>query len=142
MNSSCQIFKNFLGPQSINHLWKRTQVQKQTILRPVDNSHLATRCIQEMKKVRCIHVYRKRKYAFVGDLILVTILGRMCKAIVVNTRQYSTQGVPRADSNQCVLVDKELKPLGNRISSPIPSVLRRFKQCEQLCSLPNITFVA
>ena len=55
---------------------KRTQVQKMTCMRIVDNSDLARKAAESNKKVRCIQVYKKGKYPFgnVGDRILVTVI--------------------------------------------------------------------
>ena len=69
--------------------------------------------------------------------------GRMVKAIVVNVRQFNDQGfgVPRANSNQCVLVDTSDKPIGSKILVPVPSILRRIRKCEHICKIAK-TFVA
>ncbi len=91
------------------------------------------------EEVLCIKVLggSKRRYAGVGDVIVVTIKkakprgrvkkGTVHKALVVRTRK----GVRRPDGsllkfdgNAVVLLNSKLEPISSRISGPVPRELR------------------
>lgn len=94
----------------------------------VDNCEIGRRVKEAQKKVKVIHVYRKKQRHFVGttgDKVLVTILGEMKKGYIVGCVQEQPAFVPRFDSNNVVLVDDHDVPLGTRITVPIPNVLRK-----------------
>lgn len=91
------------------------------------------------KEVLCIKVLggSKRRYAGVGDVIVVTIKdaiprgkvkkGDIHKAVIVRTKQ----AIRRADGmqivfdkNAVVLIDKQGEPIGSRIFGPVTRELR------------------
>lgn len=91
------------------------------------------------KKVACIKVLggSKRRYASVGDIIVVSVKeamphskvkkGAVMKAVIVRT----TKEVGRADgsyikfdNNSAVLLNNQLEPVGTRIFGPVARELR------------------
>lgn len=91
------------------------------------------------KEVLCIKVLggSKRRYAGVGDVIVVTVKdaiprgkvkkGDIHKAVIVRTKQ----AIRRADGmqivfdkNAVVLIDKQGEPIGSRIFGPVTRELR------------------
>ncbi|CAN2390156.1 ribosomal protein L14 [Pristimantis euphronides] len=98
-------------------------IQKLTRVRVVDNSALGTTPYH--KPPRCIHVYNKSGVGKVGDTILLAIKGQKKKAIIVGQKMPGACMVPRFDSNNVVLIEDNGNPLGTRLKTPIPSVLRR-----------------
>ncbi|CAB3404918.1 unnamed protein product [Caenorhabditis bovis] len=107
-------------------------IHRRTRLNVVDNSALGKEADAAGKLPYCIHVYKQggrakhMPHAVLGDKILVAIRGQMRKAYVVgaNTHvHYRKHGVPSTDSNNIVLLDEEGNPLGNRVTSPIPTKL-------------------
>jgi len=116
-------------------------IQMQTNLDVADNSGA--------RRVQCIKVLggSKRKYAHVGDIIVVSVKeaiprgrvkkGDVMKAVVVRTakdirRQDGT--VIRFDRNAAVLVNAQKEPIGTRIFGPVPRELRA-KQHMKIVSL-------
>jgi large subunit ribosomal protein L14 len=116
-------------------------IQMQTILNVADNSGA--------KKVACIKVLggSKRRYASVGDIIVVSIKeaipnskvkkGDVMKAVVVRT----SKGVRRPDGsylkfddNSAVLITPQMEPVGTRIFGPVARELRA-KQFMKIISL-------
>ena len=106
-------------------------IQMQSNLEVADNSGA--------KRVMCIKVLggSKRRYAAVGDVIVVSIKeaiprgkvkkGDVAKAVVVRTRkdiQRADGSVIRFDTNAAVLVDAKKEPIGTRIFGPVPRELR------------------
>lgn len=106
-------------------------IQMQTNLNVADNS--GARCIM------CIKVlgHSKRKYASVGDIIVVSIKeaiprgrvkrGDVMKAVVVRTAKdicRADGSVIRFDKNAAVLIDNKKEPIGTRIFGPVPRELR------------------
>jgi large subunit ribosomal protein L14 len=98
----------------------------ETVLRTGDNSGA--------KEVKCVKVLggSKRKYASVGDIIVVSIKdalpnsrvkkGAVHKAVVVRTKTpiVRTDGTTiRFDENACVLIKDGNEPIGTRIFGPI-----------------------
>ncbi len=91
------------------------------------------------KEVLCIKVLggSKRRYAGVGDVIVVTIKdaiprgkvkkGDIHKAVIVRTKQpvRRSDGMQiRFDRNAVVLIDKQGEPIGSRIFGPVTRELR------------------
>lgn len=91
------------------------------------------------KFVRCIKVLggSKRRYASVGDIIVVSILeaaprgrvkkGDVHKAVVVRTCKGIRRGdgsLIKSDSNAAVLLNAKLEPIGTRIFGPVMRELR------------------
>ena len=107
-------------------------IQMQTNLDVADNSGA--------RRVMCIKVLggSKRKYASVGDIIVVSIKeaiprgrvkkGDVMKAVVVRTAKDIRRpdgSVIRFDKNAAVLVDNKKEPIGTRIFGPVPRELAR-----------------
>jgi large subunit ribosomal protein L14 len=91
------------------------------------------------KEVLCIKVLggSKRRYASVGDVIIVTIKdaiprgkvkkGDIHRAVIVRTKQpiRRVDGMQIAfDRNAVVLIDKQGEPIGSRIFGPVTRELR------------------
>ena len=106
-------------------------IQMQTNLDVADNSGA--------RRVMCIKVLggSKRKYASVGDIIVVSIKeaiprgrvkkGDVMKAVVVRTAKDVRRpdgSVIRFDKNAAVLVDNKKEPIGTRIFGPVVRELR------------------
>jgi len=107
-------------------------IQQQTVLDVADNSGA--------RKVMCIKVLggSKRRYAGVGDIIVVSIKeaitnarvkkGDVHKAVVVRTKKEITRAdgsYIRFDTNSAVLINANSEPIGNRIFGPVARELRR-----------------
>ncbi len=106
-------------------------IQMQTLLTVADNSGA--------RKLQCIKVLggSKRKYARIGDVIVVSIKeaipnakvkkGEVMRAVVVRT--VDRVGRPdgsyiRFDENSAVLINNNREPIGNRIFGPVARELR------------------
>lgn len=106
-------------------------IQMQTNLDVADNSGA--------KRVQCIKVLggSKRKYASVGDIIVVSVKeaiprgrvkkGDVMRAVVVRTakdiRRADGSSI-RFDSNAAVLINTQGEPVGTRIFGPVTRELR------------------
>jgi large subunit ribosomal protein L14 len=106
-------------------------IQMQTNLEVADNSGA--------RRVQCIKVLggSKRKYASVGDVIVVSIKeaiprgrvkkGDVMQAVVVRTakeiRRADGTSI-RFDRNAAVLINKQGEPIGTRIFGPVTRELR------------------
>ena len=106
-------------------------IQMQTNLDVADNSGA--------RRVQCIKVLggSKRKYAFVGDVIVVSVKeaiprgrvkkGDVRKAVVVRTAKEVRRDdgtAIRFDSNAAVILSNSGEPLGTRIFGPVVRELR------------------
>jgi large subunit ribosomal protein L14 len=106
-------------------------IQQMTNLEVADNSGA--------RRVRCIKVLggSKRRYAQVGDVIVVSIRdavpkgkvnkGDVHKAVIVRTCAPITRAdgsVIRFDTNAAVLVNNQNEPIGTRIFGPVTRELR------------------
>jgi len=106
-------------------------IQTESTLEVADNSGA--------RKVACIRVLggTRRRYASVGDIIVVTVKdaipnarvkkGEVRRAVVVRTRK----GIARPDGsyikfddNAAVLIDAQREPVGTRIFGPVARELR------------------
>ncbi len=120
-------------------------IQMQSNLEVADNSGA--------KRVMCIKVLggSKRKYASVGDTIVVSIKeaiprgrvkkGDVAKAVVVRTRkdiQRADGSVIRFDGNAAVLVDAKKEPIGTRIFGPVPRELRAKRHMKIISLAPEV----
>ncbi len=107
-------------------------IQMQTNLDVADNSGA--------KRVQCIKVLggSKRKYASVGDIIVVSVKeaiprgrvkkGDVRKAVVVRTAKEVRRDdgtAIRFDGNAAVLLNNNLEPIGTRIFGPVARELRQ-----------------
>ncbi len=106
-------------------------IQVQTNLDVADNSGA--------RRVMCIKVLggSKRKYASVGDIIVVSVKeaiprgrvkkGDVMKAVVVRTAKDVRRpdgSVIRFDKNAAVLINNQKEPVGTRIFGPVTRELR------------------
>lgn len=106
-------------------------IQTESVLDVADNSGA--------KKVLCIKVLggSKRKYATVGDVIVVSIKeampnakvkkGSVMKAVIVRTSKELCRkdgSYIRFDTNSAVLINNEGEPIGTRIFGPVARELR------------------
>ncbi|XP_054052070.1 39S ribosomal protein L14, mitochondrial isoform X2 [Rissa tridactyla] len=98
-------------------------IQKLTRVRVVDNSALGNTPYHRPPK--CIHVYNKTGVGKVGDTILLAIKGEKKKALIVGHKMPGPTMTPRFDSNNVVLIEDNGNPVGTRIKTPIPYMLRR-----------------
>ncbi len=120
-------------------------IQMQTNLDVADNSGA--------RRVMCIKVLggSKRKYASVGDIIVVSVKeaiprgrvkkGDVMKAVVVRTAKDIRRpdgSVIRFDGNAAVLVDNKKEPIGTRIFGPVPRELRAKSHMKIISLAPEV----
>src|SRR5262249_17281877 len=120
-------------------------VQMTTILDVADNSGA--------KKLMCIKVLggSKRKYASVGDVIVVSVKeaipnakvkkGEVAKAVIVRTKKpiaRSDGSYIRFDENSAVLITKDNEPLGTRIFGPVARELRAKRFMKIISLAPEV----
>lgn len=106
-------------------------IQMQSYLNVADNSGA--------KRVQCVKVLggSKRKYAGVGDIVVVAVKdalpgapvkkGSVERAVIVRTRKEYKRidgTYIRFDDNACVIVDVGQNPKGKRIFGPVARELR------------------
>jgi len=115
--------------------WHTWGVMKQTRMNVVDNSVIGRKAMAEGKPPRVIHVYarkhQKKAHGTIGklgDRVMVAILGQKKKGIIVGIKQKQLHAVPRYDSNNIVLIEESGNPSGNRITAPLPNVIRPILQ--------------
>ena len=116
-------------------------IQTETVLDVADNSGA--------KRVKCIKVLggSKRKYAGVGDVVVVSIKdaapnskvkkGDLARAVVVRTKKEIRRKdgtYIRFDNNSAVLLNNDNEPIGTRIFGPVARELRA-KQFMKIISL-------
>ncbi|AKI00920.1 MULTISPECIES: 50S ribosomal protein L14 [Alphaproteobacteria] len=120
-------------------------IQMQTNLDVADNSGA--------RRVMCIKVLggSKRKYASIGDIIVVSIKeaiprgrvkkGDVMKAVVVRTAKdirRADGSVIRFDRNAAVLIDNKKEPIGTRIFGPVPRELRAKSHMKIISLAPEV----
>jgi large subunit ribosomal protein L14 len=120
-------------------------IQMQTNLDVADNSGA--------KRVMCIKVLggSKRKYATVGDIIVVSVKeaiprgrvkkGDVMKAVVVRVSKDIARAdgsVIRFDRNAAVLINNQKEPIGTRIFGPVPRELRAKNHAKILSLAPEV----
>ena len=120
-------------------------IQMQTNLDVADNSGA--------RRVMCIKVLggSKRKYATVGDIIVVSVKeaipnakvkkGDVMKAVVVRTAKEvgRTDGsYIRFDTNSAVLIDNAREPIGTRIFGPVARELRAKRFMKIISLAPEV----
>ena len=120
-------------------------IQPRSMLDVADNSGA--------KRVQCIKVLggSKRKYASVGDIIVVSVKdaiprgrvkkGNVMKAIVVRTAKdiRRTDGSTiRFDRNAAVLINAQGEPVGTRIFGPVPRELRAKNHMKIISLAPEV----
>tara|TARA_Y100001936_G_scaffold133982_1_gene130970 strand:+ start:899 stop:1267 length:369 start_codon:yes stop_codon:yes gene_type:complete len=120
-------------------------IQQETRLRVADNSGA--------KEVLCIKVLggTRKKYAKLGDLIIVTIKkaipggvvkkGEVTKAVIVRTKKELRRkdgSYIRFDDNAAVLVNDQKEPQGTRVFGPVARELREKKFMKILSLAPEV----
>jgi large subunit ribosomal protein L14 len=120
-------------------------VQQTTILDVADNSGA--------KRLMCIKVLggSKRKYASIGDIIVVSIKeaipgakvkkGDVAKAVIVRTAKEIARAdgsYIRFDSNSAVLINKDNEPIGTRIFGPVARELRAKRFMKIISLAPEV----
>jgi large subunit ribosomal protein L14 len=120
-------------------------IQMQSNLDVADNSGA--------KRVMCIKVLggSKRKYATVGDIIVVSVKeaiprgrvkkGDVMKAVVVRVSKDIRRAdgqVIRFDRNAAVLINNQKEPIGTRIFGPVPRELRAKNHTKILSLAPEV----
>ncbi|MDP6572776.1 MAG: 50S ribosomal protein L14 [Rhodospirillales bacterium] len=120
-------------------------IQAETNLSIADNSGA--------RRVQCIKVLggSKRKYASVGDVIVVTVKeaiprgrvkkGEIMRAVVVRTAKEIRRpdgSAIRFDRNAAVLIDKQGEPVGTRIFGPVTRELRAKRYMKIISLAPEV----
>ncbi len=120
-------------------------IQVETNLEVADNSGA--------RRIQCIKVLggSKRRYASVGDVIVVTIKeaiprgrvkkGEIAKAVVVRTAKdirRSDGSAIRFDSNAAVLINPQGEPIGTRIFGPVTRELRAKRFMKIISLAPEV----
>lgn len=120
-------------------------IQMTTVLNSADNSGA--------KKLFCIKVLggSKRKYASVGDVIVVSIKealpnakvkkGDVKRGVIVRTKKEVRRrdgSYIRFDDNSAVLIDNNGEPLGTRIFGPVARELRAKKFMKIISLAPEV----
>ena len=105
------------------------------------------------KEVLCIKVLggSKRRYASVGDIIVVTVKeaiprgkvkkGTVHKAVIVRTAKELLRNdgsTIKFDSNAAVLLNAQLQPIGTRIFGPVTRELRNEKFMKIISLAPEV----
>jgi len=120
-------------------------IQTESVLDVADNSGA--------KKVLCIKVLggSKRKYATVGDVIVVSVKeampnakvkkGSVMKAVIVRTSKELCRkdgSYIRFDTNSAVLINNDGEPIGTRIFGPVARELRAKKYMKIVSLAPEV----
>jgi large subunit ribosomal protein L14 len=120
-------------------------IQMQTTLDVADNSGA--------KKLMCIKVLggSKRKYASIGDIIVVSVKeaipgakvkkGEVMRAVVVRTKKEVPRpdgSYIRFDTNAAVLINAAKEPVGTRIFGPVARELRAKKFMKIISLAPEV----
>ena len=120
-------------------------IQTQTVLDVADNSGA--------RKVQCIKVLggSKRKYASVGDIIVVSVReaaptskvkkGDVARAVVVRTAKEIRRddgSYIKFDDNSAVLINKDKEPIGTRIFGPVARELRSKRFMKIISLAPEV----
>jgi len=120
-------------------------IQSESMLEVADNSGA--------RRVQCIKVLggSKRKYASVGDIIVVSIKeaiprgrvkkGDIHRAVVVRTAKdiHRTDGSAiRFDRNAAVLINPQNEPIGTRIFGPVTRELRTKSHMKIISLAPEV----
>ena len=120
-------------------------IHNETNLEVADNSGA--------RRVQCIKVLggSKRKFASVGDIIIVSIKeaipkgkiskGDVHQAVIVRTAKEIRRNdgsAIRFDKNAAVLINKQLEPIGTRIFGPVTRELRAKKFMKIISLAPEV----
>jgi len=116
-------------------------IQNQSILKVIDNSGA--------KYVRCLKVLKKKKVGYLGDLIIVSVLslrrgrGRkirvkrkeLCLALISSIKYKKVRlggQFIQSRVNSAILLNRQKKPIGNRIFGLVFKELRLKKKFKTL----------
>ena len=120
-------------------------IQAESTLQVADNSGA--------RKLACIKVLggSRRKYASVGDIIVVSVKeaipnarvkkGEVRRAVVVRTAKGVGRpdgSIIRFDDNAAVLIDAQREPVGTRIFGPVARELRARKFMKIISLAPEV----
>ena len=120
-------------------------IQMQTFLSAADNSGA--------KKLQCIKVLggSKRKYASIGDIIVVSVKeaipkskvkkGDVVKAVIVRTAKEIRRAdgsYIKFDGNAAVLINQAKEPIGTRIFGPVARELRAQRFMKIISLAPEV----
>lgn len=120
-------------------------IQTETTLKVADNSGA--------KLLSCIKVLggSKRRYASVGDVIIVTVKeaipnskvskGSVMRAVIVRTSKElrrSDGSFIKFDDNSAVLINQQNEPIGTRIFGPVARELRAKKFMKIISLAPEV----
>ena len=120
-------------------------IHNETNLEVADNSGA--------RRLQCIKVLggSKRKFASVGDIIIVSIKeaipkgkvskGDVHQAVIVRTAKEIRRNdgsAIRFDKNAAVLINKQLEPIGTRIFGPVTRELRAKKYMKIISLAPEV----
>jgi large subunit ribosomal protein L14 len=120
-------------------------IQMQTILEAADNSGA--------KKLACIKVLggSKRKYASLGDVIIVSVKeaipnakvkkGDVMRAVIVRTHKEVRRvdgSYIKFDDNSAVLITPQNEPVGTRIFGPVARELRAKRFMKIISLAPEV----
>ena len=123
-------------------------IHNETNLEVADNSGA--------RKVQCIKVIggSKRKFASVGDIIIVSVKeaipkgkvnkGDVHQAVIVRTSKEIRRNdgsAIRFDKNAAVLINKQQEPIGTRIFGPVTRELRAKKFMKIISLAPEVLWV-
>lgn len=120
-------------------------IQTETRLTVADNSGA--------KELYCIKVLggSKRKYAGIGDIIVVSVKeaipnakvskGDVVKAVIVRTKKEISRpdgSMIRFDDNSAVIINKSNEPVGTRIFGPVARELRAKRFMKIISLAPDV----
>lgn len=120
-------------------------IQMESVLDVADNSGA--------KRVKCVKVLggSKRKYASIGDIIVVSVKdaapngkvkkGQIARAVIVRTKKEIRRrdgSYIRFDTNSAVLLNKDNEPVGSRIFGPVARELRARKFMKIVSLAPEV----
>jgi len=120
-------------------------IQTESTLSVADNSGA--------KMVQCIKVLggSRRRYAGLGDIIVVSIIdampnskvkkGSVAKAVVVRTKKENRRAdgsYIKFDENSAVLINAQMEPVGTRIFGPVARELRGKKFMKIISLAPEV----
>ena len=116
-------------------------------------SHLDVADNSGARQVQCIKVLggSKRKYASVGDVIIVAVKeaipngkvkkGEVARAVIVRTAKELRRAdgsYIRFDTNSAVLIDNKGEPVGTRIFGPVARELRARQYMKIVALAPEV----
>ena len=106
-------------------------IQRETVLEVADNTGA--------KKIKCFGILggTKKRYAFIGDIIMASVKDAIpdagvkkkekVKAVIVRTKraiQRADGSLIRFDHNSAVIIDAAKNPRGTRVFGPVAKELR------------------